>query len=96
MIDSSEFIPVYQPSLLGNEKKYVLDCLESGWISSKGDYVNKFEEGFANRVGIRYANSVCNGTAALHLALLAAGIDKQAINTAVAKQVLAPNFITEL
>ena len=76
MIDSSEFIPVYQPSLLGNEKKYVLDCLESGWISSKGDYVNKFEEGFANRVGIRYANSVCNGTAALHLALLAAGIDK--------------------
>lgn len=76
MIDSPKFIPVYQPSLLGNEKKYVLDCLESGWISSKGDYVNRFEESFASRVGIKYANSVCNGTAALHLALLAAGIGK--------------------
>jgi len=67
-------IPVYQPSLSGNEKKYVNDCLDSNWISSKGKYVSLFEQEFANYVGIRYATGVCNGTVALHLALLALGI----------------------
>lgn len=67
-------IPVYQPSLTGNEKKYVNDCLDSTWISSKGKYVNLFEEKFAEYVKIRYATTVSNGTVALHLALLALGI----------------------
>ena len=40
-------IPVYQPSLSGNEKKYVIDCLDSNWISSKGKYVSLFEESFS-------------------------------------------------
>jgi perosamine synthetase len=67
-------IPVYQPSLVGNEKKYVNDCLDSNWISSKGKYVSLFEKEFANYVGASYATGVCNGTVALHLALLALGI----------------------
>jgi perosamine synthetase len=67
-------IPIYQPSLSGNEKKYVLDCLESTWISSKGKYINQFEEAFAETVDVKYAASVCNGTVAIHLALLALGL----------------------
>lgn len=67
-------IPVYQPSLLGNEKDYVIDCLDSNWISSKGKYVNLFEKRFANYVKAEYSTSVCNGTVALHLALLSLGI----------------------
>jgi perosamine synthetase len=66
--------PVYQPSLNGNEKKYVNDCLESTWISSKGKYISLFENEFAAYVGVKHAASVCNGTVALHLALLALGI----------------------
>ena len=69
-----EFIPVYQPSLAGNEKKYVNDCIDSGWISGKGKYVSEFENSFAKYIGIRHATSVCNGTIALHLALLALGV----------------------
>ena len=67
-------IPVYQPSLVGNEKKYVNDCLDSNWISSKGKYVSLFEKEFANYVDVKYATGVSNGTVALHLALVALGI----------------------
>jgi perosamine synthetase len=62
--------PVYQPSLNGNELKYVTDCIESTWISSKGKYIADFEKQFANYLEANYATSVCNGTVALHLALL--------------------------
>lgn len=67
-------IPVYQPSLTGNEKKYVNDCLDSNWISSKGKYVQKFEQEFAKFNQVKYATTVSNGTVALHLAMLALGI----------------------
>ena len=67
-------IPVYQPSLIGKEKEYVMECLDSSWISSKGEYVGRFEKAFANYIGTEYATSVTNGTVALHLALLALGI----------------------
>lgn len=67
-------IPVYQPSLSGREKEYVLDCLDSTWISSKGKYINAFEEAFAEKIQTKYAATVSNGTVALHLALLALGI----------------------
>lgn len=67
-------IPVYQPSLSGNEKKYVDECIDTSWISSKGAFVSKFEKGFANFIGVDYATGVCNGTVAIHLALLALGI----------------------
>ena len=67
-------IPVYQPSLNGNEKKYVNECLDSTWISSKGKFITEFEQAFAGYVGGTYATTVSNGTVAIHLALLALGI----------------------
>lgn len=66
--------PVYVPLLDGNEKKYVDECLDSSWISSKGHFVEDFENGFSNYVGRRYATGVFNGTVAIHLALVALGI----------------------
>lgn len=68
-----ERIPLAVPDLLGNEQKYVNDAIESSWISSTGSYVSRFEEGFAQAAGSSHALAVCNGTVALHLALL--GLD---------------------
>lgn len=67
-------IPVYQPTLTGNEKKYVDDCIETSWISSKGKYNDMFSKMFSNYIGTQYGTTVVNGTLALHLALLALGI----------------------
>ncbi|MDR3416685.1 MAG: DegT/DnrJ/EryC1/StrS family aminotransferase [Nevskia sp.] len=67
-------IPVYQPELGEVEKRYVMDCLDSSWISSKGKYIPAFEERFSEYVGVSYSAAVCNGTVALHLAMLALGI----------------------
>jgi len=67
-------IPVYRPDLSGNEYTYVNECLDSGWISSKGKFVSVFEKAFADYLGVEFATGVCNGTTALHLALLALGI----------------------
>lgn len=58
----------------GNERKYVLDCLDHGWLS-QGKYVQLFEEKFAERVGVKYALSCSSGTSALHLIMLALGVD---------------------
>ena len=68
------FVPVYEPFLNGNEKKYVNDCLDTNWISSKGKYVNLFEQRFAEYTGAAHAVAVSNGTVAIHLALAALGI----------------------
>jgi perosamine synthetase len=67
--DPEEFIPIYQPDLSGNERDYVLDCVDSGWISSIGKYTGQFEQMLSDYTGIRYAAAVSNGTVALHLAL---------------------------
>lgn len=67
-------IPIAVPLLDGNEKAYVLDCLESTWISSIGKYVERFESAFAEYCGVRHALTCSNGTTALHLALLALGV----------------------
>ncbi len=74
MATISDFIPVYRPSLHGNERRYVDDCLDSTWISSKGKYLGLFESSFAQYIGASYATAVCNGTVAIHLALEALGI----------------------
>ena len=66
--------PVAAPVFKGNEKKYVMDCIDSTWISSKGKYIPAFEEKFADFCGVKHAIAAMNGTAALHLALLALGI----------------------
>lgn len=68
------FIPVAAPVLAGREREYVADCMESGWISSAGKYVELFESEFAKFCGVRHAVSCCNGTAALHLSLAALGV----------------------
>lgn len=70
----SDQIPVYAPNLSGNEKKYVMECLESTWISSKGRFISEFEQSFSRYTNVKYSASVCNGTVALHLALLALGV----------------------
>lgn len=81
----SEFIPVCEPFLNGNEKKYVQDCMDTGWISSSGKYVNEFEQQFASYCNSKYAVAVCNGTVALHLALTALGIKE-------GDEVIIPSF----
>jgi perosamine synthetase len=68
------FIPVCEPLLAGNELQYVNDAVSTGWISSSGKYVEAFEKAFASYCGARYGVAVCNGTVALHLMLVAAGI----------------------
>jgi perosamine synthetase len=70
----SKIIPVCEPMLGGNETKYVLDCLETNWISSAGKYIPAFEEQFARHCGARYGVACANGTVALHLALATLGI----------------------
>lgn len=69
-----KFIPVNQPLLDGNEKKYLLECIESGWISSEGPFINEFEKKFAARVNRKHGIAVSNGTAAIDAAVDALGI----------------------
>lgn len=66
---AGEPIPVYQPDLSGNERRYVLDCVDSGWVSSIGKYTSQFEQMLSDYTGVRHAAAVSNGTVALHLAL---------------------------
>jgi perosamine synthetase len=67
-------IPVYQPYLTGKEKEYVASCFDSTWISSRGEFVSRFEAEFEKFVGVRHATTVCNGTVALHLAMMSLGL----------------------
>lgn len=67
-------IPLSEPIFAGNEWKYLKDCLDTGWVSSAGKYVNLFEERIADFTGADFAVSTVNGTAALHTALMVAGV----------------------
>jgi len=69
-----KFIPVNEPLLDGNEKRYLSECIDSGWISSEGPFVKKFEDEFSSKVGRKYGVAVANGTAALDIAIDALGI----------------------
>jgi len=62
-------IPLATPDLSGNEERYVLECIKTGWISGKGKFVKEFEDKFASYLGVKHAIAVSSGTAALHLAL---------------------------
>lgn len=68
------FIPVNEPLLNGNEKKYLVECVETGWISSEGPFIREFEARFAARVGRKHGIAVSNGTAAIDAAVEALGI----------------------
>ena len=85
MDNNHPFVPVCEPTLLGNELKYVTDAVQTGWISSAGKYVTEFEKRFADYCGCKYGVAVCNGTVALHLALTALGIGK-------GDEVIIPDF----
>ena len=74
MYATDNFIPLHEPSFRGREKELVVDCIESGWVSSVGQYVNQFEELLAQKVGVNYAVATVNGTAALELMLLSLGV----------------------
>lgn len=67
----TDFIPVNEPLLDGNEKKYLCECIDTGWISSEGPFVERFEQMLAARVGRKHGIAVSNGTAALELAVAA-------------------------
>lgn len=69
-------IPVNEPLLNGNEKKYLNECIDTGWISSEGPFVKQFEEQMAARVGRKYGIAVCNGSVALDVAVVALDIGK--------------------
>ncbi len=69
-------IPVSEPLLDGNEKRYLAECIDSGWISSEGAFVTRFEQAFAAYLGRAHGVAVCNGTAALEAALYALGVGR--------------------
>jgi perosamine synthetase len=71
-----QFVPVNEPLLDGNEEKYLVECIRTGWISSEGPFVEQFETKFAARVGRRYGIAVSNGSVALDAAVAALGIGK--------------------
>jgi perosamine synthetase len=70
----TQFIPLSVPEIRGNEWEYVKECLDSGWVSSVGSYVERFERMVAEQAGTRYAVATVNGTSALHISLLVAGV----------------------
>lgn len=69
-----EFVPLHEPTFNDKEVEYVTDCVKTGWVSSVGAYVNRFEEDLAKFVGVKRAVAIVNGTAALHIALKVAGV----------------------
>lgn len=73
---AAESVPLCAPEIHGNEWNYIRDCLDTGWVSSVGTYVDRFERCVADAVGARYAVATVNGTSALHVALLAAGVER--------------------
>ena len=72
-----EFVPLHEPTFNEKEVEYVTDCIETGWVSSVGAYVTRFEEDLAKFVGVKRAVAVVNGTASLHIALKAVGVEAQ-------------------
>ncbi|MFJ7699426.1 LegC family aminotransferase [Lysinibacillus fusiformis] len=70
-----EFIPLHEPTFNDKEIEYVTNCVKTGWVSSVGAYVTKFEEELAKFIGVKRAVAVVNGTAALHIALKLAGVE---------------------
>jgi perosamine synthetase len=72
---ATNFIPLCVPHISGNEWEYVKECLDTGWVSSVGSYVNRFESMTADYVGTKHAIAAVSGTAALHTALLVAGVE---------------------
>jgi aminotransferase in exopolysaccharide biosynthesis len=73
--ESTEFIPLHDPRFIGNEKKYLTECIDSNFVSSVGEFVSRFEQMCVNYTGAKYAVATMNGTSALHVSLLLAGVN---------------------
>lgn len=69
------FVPLHEPEFCGREREYVADCVDTGWVSSVGSYVDQIEVDLARITGVRRAIATANGTAALHICLLLAGVE---------------------
>lgn len=76
LYQTTEFIPLHEPKFVGNEKAYVIDCIDSTFVSSVGKYVERFEQMISDYSGAKYAVATVNGTAALHIALKLAGVNQ--------------------
>lgn len=76
LYQTEAFIPLHEPRFLGNEKKYLNECINSTFVSSVGKFVDQFEVEFARTVGAKYAVATVNGTAALHISLMLAGVER--------------------
>ena len=74
--NTKEFLPLHEPRFIGNERKYLNECIDSTFVSSVGKFVDRFEVDFAKKVGSRYAIATVNGTAALHISLILADVQK--------------------
>jgi perosamine synthetase len=74
--NTNGFIPLHEPRFIGNEKKYINECIDSTFVSSVGKFVDQFEFEVAKFTGSKYAIATVNGTAALHMALLMAGVKR--------------------
>jgi len=84
-VTGSRVVPVNEPLLNGNERRYVDDCVTTGWISSDGPYVRRFEEEFAARVGRKHGIAVCNGSVAIDVAVVA-------LRLGAGDEVIVPTF----
>tara|TARA_E500000178_G_scaffold354439_1_gene423401 strand:+ start:214 stop:1374 length:1161 start_codon:yes stop_codon:yes gene_type:complete len=73
---NDNFIPLHEPKFVGNEKKYLNECIDSTFVSSVGKFVNEFEKRISKYTGTKYAIATTNGTSALHISLIIAGVDK--------------------
>jgi perosamine synthetase len=82
---NNQFVPVNTPILTGKEREYILDCINTGWISSEGSYIKKFEEGFSTYIGRNEGIAVANGSGALDIAV-------QALNIGNGDEVIMPTF----
>lgn len=71
---TQDFVPLHEPKFIGNEKKYLNDCIDSTFVSSSGKYIDIFEEQFSKKIGSKYAIATVNGTSALHVSLLLADV----------------------
>jgi perosamine synthetase len=74
--NTNELIPLHQPKFMGNEKKYLNKCIDTTFVSSAGEFVKKFEIKIANYTGAKYAIATINGTSALHISLILAGVEQ--------------------
>ncbi len=74
--DTKKPIPLHEPKFIGNEKKYLNQCIESTFVSSVGKFVDKFEKKIAKFTGAKYAVATTNGTSALHISLILAGVEQ--------------------